>query len=34
MSWKLVLIELTCQLMAHVMYLGDEDLFSLSSGVR
>lgn len=34
MSWKLILIELTCQLMAHVMYLGDEDLFSLSSGVR
>lgn len=25
MSWKLILIEFTCQLMAHVTYLGDED---------
>lgn len=28
MNWKLLLIEFTCQLIAHVMYLGDEDFFS------
>jgi len=28
MSWKLILIELTGQLIAHVMYLGDEVFFS------
>lgn len=27
MSWKLILTELTCQLMAHVMYLGDGKTF-------